>query len=119
MINELNDGSSDNLTTIVRTFNDRLVDKTKKNTDCSYDLWPFGFFRRRRRQQFEDINGIHNGSVIHANDANMYLHEASVTEKQPLAVATVTTNGYHHRQNRHSRQSLTYPHNMQPGDEVL
>merc|ERR1719479_566786 len=26
-------------------------------------LWHFGFFRRRRRQQFEDINGIHNGSV--------------------------------------------------------
>ena len=58
------------------------------------------------------------GSIINANDANMYLHEATVAEKQPLAVATVTTNGFHHRQNRHSRHSLTYPHHMQPGDEV-
>ena len=82
-------------------------------------LWHFGFFRRRRRQQFEDHNGLQNGSIINANDANMYLHEATVAEKQPLAVATVTTNGFHHRQNRHSRHSLTYPHHMQPGDEVL
>ena len=81
-------------------------------------LWHFGFFRRRRRQQFEDHNGLQNGSIINANDANMYLHEATVAEKQPLAVATVTTNGFHHRQNRHSRHSLTYPHHMQPGDEV-
>ena len=51
-----------------------------------------------------------NGSIIHSNE--VYLEE-----KQPLA--TITTNGFHHRQSRHSRQSLTYPHLMQPGDEVL
>ena len=82
-------------------------------------LWHFGFFRRRRRQQFEDQHHLQNGSIIQANDANMFLHEATVSEKQPLAVATITTNGHHQRQSRHSRHSLTYPHHMQPGDEVL
>ena len=51
-----------------------------------------------------------NGSIIQSN-------EVYQEEKQPLA--TITTNGFHHRQSRHSRQSLTYPHLMQPGDEVL
>ena len=31
----------------------------------------------------------------------------------------ISSNGFHHRQSRHSRHSLTYPHHMQPGDEVL
>lgn len=72
-------------------------------------LWHVGFFRRRRHDQHQ----MHNGSVIHAHD----LHVANSHEKEPLA--TITSNGYHHRQSRHSRQSLTYPHNMQPGDEIL
>ena len=77
-------------------------------------LWHFGFFRRRRHDQHQ----MHNGNVIQANE--VYLHEATIAEKEPLAAtATITSNGFHHRQSRHSRQSLTYPHNMQPGDEVL
>ena len=77
-------------------------------------LWHFGFFRRRRHGP----NQMHNGSVIQANE--VFMHEATLAEKEPLsATATITSNGYHHRQSRHSRQSLTYPHHMQPGDEVL
>ena len=80
-------------------------------------LWHLGFFRRRRHDQHQ----MHNGSVIHANDVYIH-HEAH--EKEPLAAAvnntaTITSNGFHHRQSRHSRHSLTYPHHMQPGDEVL
>lgn len=77
-------------------------------------LWHLGFFRRRRHDQHQ----MHNGAVIHAND----LHVGEAHEKEPLAAsntATITSNGFHHRQSRHSRQSLTYPHHMQPGDEVL
>ena len=86
-------------------------------------LWHCGFFRRDRHH---DQHQMHNGSVIHANE--VYLHEAAnVHEKEPLTAsaaaasttATITSNGFHHRQSRHSRHSLTYPHHMQPGDEVL
>ena len=34
-------------------------------------------------------------------------------------IILISSNGFHHRQSRHSRHSLTYPHHMQPGDEVL
>ena len=34
-------------------------------------------------------------------------------------ILLISSNGFHHRQSRHSRHSLTYPHHMQPGDEVL
>ncbi len=75
-------------------------------------LWHLGFFRRRRHDQHQ----MHNGAVIQANDAALFMHEATVHEKEPLAATATIKNGFHHR---HSRQSLTYPHHMQPGDEVL
>jgi hypothetical protein len=88
-------------------------------------LWHFGFFRRRRhlQEQAEHQAQLQNGSIIHAGAADDDRFTGSSQEKQPLhapaTTATISTNGYHHRQSRHSRNSLTYPHLMQPGDEVL
>ncbi len=87
-------------------------------------LWHFGFFRRRRHQdQVAHGNGnghaiVGNGSIPSTlNDDDLYVHEGTLQEKQPLASTATISNGLYARPR--SRNSRTYPHAMQPGDEVL
>ena len=79
-------------------------------------LWHFGFFRRRRHE-LDGGGQIRNGSVPSTlTDDDLYVHEGTLQEKQPLASTATISNGLYARSARNSR---TYPHTMQPDDTVL